>query len=307
MLTISTPQSIADDEIEIVCTNSALADFTSNLLKKNVSIQYIMPAGACPSHFDTSPSDVSKIVNADIIISLGWEPWLKSLLNKSDNKAYTEIKCPDLGEWNIPTGAISYVQTISEGLKSALPNQQTNIQENTEEYIAAINTKAAELKNQIITLNLTNRNIVSIEWQKDFLEWLGLNVTYHYSPPERLSLQDEINIMEAASKNSVAAVVDNLQSGTGFGAQVASKNGISHVIFTNFPGAIPNTDTYLDMISYNTDQLINGITSFDQTSAYTEQLQSELNSIQLQRNTLGITTVIAVIICAILFMLYKRK
>jgi zinc transport system substrate-binding protein len=302
------PQSIAAEEnIQIVCTNSALADFTSNIMLKNASIEYIMPAGVCPSHFDTSPSDVSKIVNADIIISLGWEPWLESLLNKSGNSEYTEIKCAGLGEWNIPTGAISYVHAIAEGLKTAIPTQEITIKNNEDSYINAINDKANELKDQIETLNLTNRKIVSMEWQKDFLEWLGLNVTHYYSPPEGLSVQDEIDVINAASKKGVSAVVDNLQSGTEFGARVASETGVSHVIFSNFPGAVPNTETYLEMITYNTDQLINGITSFDLSSEQTKELQAQLDTIQLQRNAFGISTLIAVVLCMILFIMYKKK
>lgn len=301
------PQAIAEEEIQIVCTNSALADFTSNVLKENTSIEYIMPAGACPAHFDTSPSDVSKIMNADIIISLGWEPWLESLLNKSGNTEYTEIKCAGLGEWNIPTGAIAYVETITEGLQTALPNKETQIQQQSNEYITAINQKATELKNQIQDNNLTNKKIVCMQWQKDFLEWIGLNVTYSYPPPESLSVQDELDVITAASQPGVTAVVDNLQSGTAFGARVASETGSSHVIFSNFPGAVPNTDTYLDMITYNTDQLINGILSFDHTSGQTKDLHDQLETMQLQRNAFGITTLLAFVLCIVLFLMYKRK
>ncbi|EMR74443.1 hypothetical protein MBGDF03_01252, partial [Thermoplasmatales archaeon SCGC AB-540-F20] len=60
----------------------------------------------------------------------------------------------------------------------------------------------------------------------------------------------------------VCAVIDNLQSGTEFGARVASESGASHVIFTNFPGAVPGADTYLEMITYNTQQLINGTLAY---------------------------------------------
>lgn len=309
LLSFSTlmPQSIAEEEIQIVCTNSALADFTSNILKENISLEYIMPAGACPAHFDTSPSDVSKIMNADIIISLGWEPWLENLLNKSGNNEYTEIKCPGLGEWNIPTGAIAYVETITEGLQTAIPTKETQIQQQSNEYITAINQKANELKNQIQENNLTNKKIVCMQWQKDFLEWIGLNVTYSYPPPESLSVQDELEVITASSQPEVMAVVDNLQSGTAFGARVASETGISHIIFSNFPGAVPNTDTYLDMITYNTDQLINGITSYELTSEQTKDLQNQLDTMQLQRNAFGVTTLLAFVLCIILFLMYKRK
>jgi len=148
---------------------------------------------------------------------------------------------------------------------------------------------------------------VSMEWQKDYLEWIGLNVTYYYPPPEGLSVQDELEVITAASEEGVSAVVDNLQSGTEFGARVAGESGVSHVIFSNFPGAVPNTDTYLEMITYNTDQLIKGIKSFDLTTTQTRELQSQLDAVELQRNAFGVTTIIALILCGIIFMMYRKK
>jgi hypothetical protein len=105
----------------------------------------------------------------------------------------------------------------------------------------------------------------------------------------------------------VVAVVDNLQSGTDFGARVASETGVSHVIFTNFPGAIPGTDTYLEMISYNTDQLIKGIQTYDQLSDETMDLKTQVNSLALQRNIFMVLSVILIILCLILFVFYRQK
>jgi hypothetical protein len=156
-------------------------------------------------------------------------------------------------------------------------------------------------------MGYTNRKIISMEWQKDFLEYIGLNVTYYYGPPESLSVQDEIDVINAASKKGVSAVVDNLQSTTEFGARIASESGLSHIIFTNFPGAITGTDTYFDMITYNTDQIIKGIQSFDQRINQTKDLENTVSSLNFQRNLFVIFTLIACIICIILFIFYKRK
>ena len=85
VLTLSFTQlSVADEEtINVVCTNSILADFTSNLITENVTIDYIMPSGVCPAYYDTKPSDVNKIVNADIIISFSSHNKIFPLLNNS--------------------------------------------------------------------------------------------------------------------------------------------------------------------------------------------------------------------------------
>lgn len=304
---VSQPLIAQEDSIQIICTNSILADFTSNLLIENVTIDYIMPAGACPAHFDTAPSDILKIMNADVIISLGWEPWLENLINKSGNQNFAQIKCSGLGEWNFPAGAKAYVEKIQEGLHLIFPTLVQTINNNTQAYLIMINETAEMLKGSIESKGYNGQQIISMEWQKDFLEWLGFNVTNTYGPPEGLSVQDELYIIQAAMNTDVYAIVDNLQSGTSFGARVAGETGISHVIFTNFPGALPDTDSYLQMITYNTDQLIQGIATHEQTSAYEQSLRLQVASLELQRNLFLAITVISILGVIVLFIMYKRK
>lgn len=260
---ISTPEN--EESTTIVCTNSMLADFSSHLLNntKNITIDYIMPAGACPAHFDARPSDVSLISSADIIISLGWEPWLDSLLESSGNTDATQIKCGDIGDWNIPSEAANYVEKLRDELSSSLSSYNETILENAQSYLADINQTANQLQENMTNSGFVGKKVICMQWQQDFVEWLGLNVTSSYAPPESLSTKDMLNITHAAQEQEVCLIIDNLQSGTTFGARVASECGASHVILTNLPGAVPGTNTYLRRITYNTNQLIEGIEAYE--------------------------------------------
>ena len=303
-----------ESQINVICTNSVLADFTKNILNRDVTIEYIMPAGVCPAQFDTTPSDITKITSANIIISLGWEPWLDSLISSSGNTDVNQIKCGDLGEWNIPSGAKQYVEIIRDGLTEVLSEQKEDIEKNTQEYIDEIDKTSDDLKDLIDSTGNVNKKIICMQWHEDFLNWLELDIVYSYGPPSGLSMKDEVDVINAATNNEVYVVIDNLQSGTEFGARMASESGASHVIFTNFPGAIPNTDTYLDMITYNTNQLINGIniynykqtekTSLGLTAA---QLDSEISTLELQRNASLTGVFILGILVIVLLALYKRN
>jgi len=304
---ITVNADVKEEEIKIICTNSVLADFTENIAPKNVAIDYIMPAGACPAHFDTIPSDIEKIINADVIISLGWEPWLEDLINKSENKEYNEIKCAMIGEWNLPTNAIKYVEKIRDRLKQIYPEYNDTIQQNAENYIKNINETAEKLKQQIETLGLKDRKVVCIEWYMEFLNYFGLNVSYYYGSPEGLSVQDEIDVINAVSEDGVAAVIDNLQSGTTFGAKVASETGKSHVILSNFPDAVPNTESYIKTIEYNINQTIKGIQTYDYKKGDILKLESQVNEITLQRNAAIAMSAILAIVAIIVFIMFKRK
>ena len=304
------PTTCADDSISIVCTNTILADFTSIITENssnNVTIDYIMPAGACPAHFDTRPSDVSKIINADVIISLGWEPWLEGLINKSGKASVDEIKCSNLGEWNVPERAITYVECIKDGLSTIFPTYETVFALNADEYINLITSTSEQLKQTIQEQGLMDRQIIAMAWQQEFLSGLGLNVTKSYGPPEGLSVQDELSVFTAVQENDASVIVDNLQSGIDFGARVSQETGIVQVIFTNFPGAFPNTDSYIDMLTYNTNELIKGIQNYDSTTEQVRDLSNQLSTVTMQRNASLVFIAIFGILAMLFFVLYKRK
>ncbi len=294
-------------DIDIVCTNSLLADFTKNLLNENVNIEYIMPPGACPIHFDTSPSDISMITKADIVISLGREPWLNNLLESSGNTNYDIITCSGLGEWSIPSGAKQYVELLRGELLILLPELKETINSNAQEYINIIDDTSYQLKQSIINKGYQNKNVICMQWQADFVDSIGLNVILSYDPPESLSTQDMINISNAAKTDNISAVIDNLQSGTDFGANIAAETGASHVIFTNFPEALPGTETYLDMIKYNTDQLINGISNYEYKKGEIRNLENMISSMELQRNISLMGLFLFILISCFLIILYKKK
>ena len=217
------------------------------------------------------------------------------------------IETSYMGEWNFPSGAKKYIERIRDELSYTLPDLKDRIQINTQVYLNKINETADKLQQKIIDNESVGKKVICMQWQKDFVEWLGLNVTYSYSSLESLSLQDELNVINTAVNEDVYAVIDNLQSGTNFGARVASESGANHIIFTNFPKAIPGVDTYIDMISYNTEQLIKGIATYEYKQGEIVSLEGTISELEIQRNASFAGLVILGILAVVLVLLYKKK
>ena len=121
-----------------------------------------------------------------------------------------------------------------------------------------------------------------------------------------LSANDKINITNAAKSEGVCAIIDNLQSGTEFGELIAADTGLSHVVFTNFPGAYENVDTYLEMIEYNTGELVKGITIYDYNQDKQEDID-QVRNLEFQRNLSIVLAVIFVIFALTFYVMYKKK
>jgi ABC-type Zn uptake system ZnuABC Zn-binding protein ZnuA len=300
-----------DDKLMIVCTNSALADFATNVFGEElgdaVEVEYIMPAGVCPSHFDTSPSDVVTIASADVVISLGWEPWLSDLLESSGNDDAFGIACPGFGEWNIPSGAELHINRIAKGLSEFRPEWNSTLTVNALNYSTEIANAYEEARQMIASEGLNGTKVVTIEWYALFLEGLGFEVAKSYGAPEGLSTADILEISAACDDPEVAMVVDNLQSTVDFGMQLAADYGKIHIVLSNFPGAIPGKYTYLDNFEYNVDELVNGAIAYETTQSELSDLESEISSLEFQRIALASAAIVLAFLLLLSLLIARRK
>ncbi|MDH3364681.1 MAG: metal ABC transporter substrate-binding protein [Thermoplasmata archaeon] len=300
-----------DDKLMVVCTNSALADFAANVFGEElgdaVEVEYIMPAAVCPSHFDTSPSDVVTIASADVVISLGWEPWVSDLLESSGNDDAYEIACLGLGEWNIPSGAELHISKIAEGLSEFKPDWSSTFTANALSYSAEIADAFEAARQMVASEGLNGTKVVTIEWYTLFLEELGFEVAKSYGAPEGLSTADILEISAACDDPEVAMVVDNLQSTVDFGMQLAADYGKIHVVLSNFPGAIPGKYAYLDNFEYNVDELVNGAVAFETMQSELSDLESEISSLEFQRVALASAVAALAILLVLSILIARRK
>jgi ABC-type Zn uptake system ZnuABC Zn-binding protein ZnuA len=212
-----------------------------------------------------------------------------------------------LGDQNLPEDAKKFVDKISTDMAAIMPDEATTFATNAASYKASIDAKAVELHERVQAAGVTGRKVVVMEWQKAFVEFLEFEVVNTYSPPEGLSVKDQLNVTEAASAEDVVMIIDNLQSTTEFGTQVAAETGKSHVILSNFPSAYPNTYTYLDMIDYNTDELIEGVKTYEYKQGEIADLESQVKDLEEQSGMYLTMAVILLIVALFLGILLVRS
>ena len=247
----------------VIATTAILADFAEAVGGELIEIYVITPSGICPAHYDIKPSDIRAVARASLVLYHGFEAWLEDLIQASGN---TEVKRVQVkGPWNIPSEIGAYLDQIEAALAEVDPAHAAQFAENAQTYKAAIDELAGELLAEAEQLELAQAKAIVMQWQQGFVAWLGAQVVATYPPPETLSLKQVQELIAIGRKEGVALVVDNLQSGTSFGARLAYEIGAVHVVLTNFPGAVPGALDYLGMLRYNADQL------FAAWKAYTGQ------------------------------------
>ncbi|MBU4350221.1 metal ABC transporter substrate-binding protein [bacterium] len=241
----------------IVCTTSILADFTREVGKEYIQVKEIVPAGMCPAHYDIKPSDIYTVSKATIIFSHGFEPWLQNLVESSGNKTTQIIRVK--GPWNPPSLAVAKIEMINESLCNNIPEKAEYFNKSATDLIKTIHTNSKQIIEEASNLQVSKIKVICNEFQKDFVSWLGFNVIATYPSPEMISTKQFLKLLLKGKTENITLIIDNLQSGTEFGSKLAFDLGATQIVLSNFPGATPETDSYVKLIKYNATQLFNGI------------------------------------------------
>jgi len=250
------PAAFAQDEKPVVAaTTTVLGSVVRDLAGDRVEVVVILNPSLCPAHYDVRPSDVYLLQRANLILYHGFEPWMDRLVEAARASAPL-VKVS--GPWNTPEGLEKYYEAVKEALEEHLG---LDVSEGFERSLARLKSVEGELKGRAEELGVSKVKVISMAWQKPFLSWLGFQIVADYPPPEKLSSKDLVELVEVGKREGVVMVVDNLQSGTGFGRTLAERIGALHVVLTNFPETEPGVSNVTNLYEHNAETLFASLRS----------------------------------------------
>jgi len=285
----------------IVCTTSAIGSIVEQLVGDTTDVLVLVHPGLCPADFDLKPGYVDAVSKAQILFkqNIQGEFWLEDLLAAAGQPDLIVVAIS--GIYNTPEGAKNYIKGVAGNLSEIMG---VDLDLKVSQMLSEVDEVSKFMESQAGVLDAPNVNVICMSWLQTFIESVGFNVVATYNPPETLSAGDINNLLETAKRENVELVVDNLQIDTDFGASIANQAGAEHVVLTNFPGAIPKTETLAEMLQYNSEQLFNGTILWRSTST----LRTERTDLQNQLTVFQIIASLAIIVAlAEAVLLYSKK
>jgi ABC-type Zn uptake system ZnuABC Zn-binding protein ZnuA len=302
LVLLSTPAvGASEDKPIIVCTTEAVGSLVREYLGDEADIVVLVNPSICPADFDMKPSDMYAVMNADILFkqNIQGEFWLEGLIEASGNVNLTQVAIP--GVYNTPEGAKRYIELVGGNLTTILgvdlSAEKTGMLEDIDDVSNWMSDQAQDYQASSI-------KVICMKWQKAFVESAGFQVVATYNPPETLSASDINDLIDTAESEGVALIVDNFQIDVEFGKSIADEVGAEHVVLTNFPGAIPGTESLAEMFRYNAEQLFSSVSVWN----YTGTLREENESLEDRVTIYQITTALAAVIVGVeaVFLYTKR-
>jgi ABC-type Zn uptake system ZnuABC Zn-binding protein ZnuA len=289
--------TVADKPI-IVCTTDVVGSIVREYLGDGADVVVLCHPSLCPADFDIKPNDIYAVRNAKILFKQGipGEFWLQDLVDGAGNTNLTQVVIP--GIYNTPEGAKNYITMVAGNLTNILGIDLHEKETKMLQEIEEVNDWMLEQAN---FFKVSSVKAISMSWLKTFVESVGFNVVAVYNPPETLSASDISELVNVAKNEEVALVIDNLQLDVDFGKGIAEQVGAEHVVLTNFPGALPNTESLAKMLRYNAEQLFLSTNSWRSSAAIKEQNKRLLNQLTVFQIATALLAVIAVVEAIIIY------
>ena len=174
-------------KLNVVATNSIIADITKNIAGDKINLHSIVPVGQDPHEYEPLPEDVKKTSQADLIfynginLETGGNAWFTKLVEnakKKENKDYyavsegvdviylegqSEKGKEDPHAWlNLENGII-YAQNIAKRLSKKDPANKETYEKNLKAYVEKLSALDKEAKEKFNNIPEEKKMIVTSE------------------------------------------------------------------------------------------------------------------------------------------------
>ena len=279
----------SSSKLNVVATNSIIADITKNIAGDKINLHSIVPVGQDPHEYEPLPEDVKKTSKADLIfynginLETGGNAWFTKLVGnaqKKENKDYYAVSegvdviylegqnekgKEDPHAWlNLENGII-YAQNIAKRLIEKDPDNKTTYEKNLKAYVEKLTALDKEAKEKFNNIPEEKKMIVTSEGCfKYFSKAYNVPSAYIW----------EINTEEEGTPDQIKSLVEKLRktkvpslfvesSVDDRPMKTVSKDTNIPIYAKIFTDSIAEKgedgDSYYSMMKYNLDKISEGL------------------------------------------------
>jgi ABC-type Zn uptake system ZnuABC Zn-binding protein ZnuA len=219
--------------LSVVVTTSMLETAIHSVLPPTAKIDVIrlLPPGSCPGHFDLSPSALPALRAARLVIRHDYQDVLEEKVNAIGNLRLDVLAARTPGSLLIPENYQSLVNDVAQVLSALAPEYADELLAAAQAQSAANGELSREIRREAQAWAGTP--VISSSTQKQFCEWLGLQVVGTLNRPEEISPREYQRLLALRP----ALLVANLQEGPEAALSLGRRLGVPVAVVSNFPGA----------------------------------------------------------------------
>jgi len=280
LILLSFAKAWAYEQIKIVTTLPFLKNFAEVIGGDRVEVNTLLTGFESEHTYTPKPSDILAVKEASILIKigLGLETWVDSLITNAANPYLLIITTSENVSllrdiphhakhavinphiWLDPEIAKHMLHHILQGLTQADPSGRDLYLNNFSIYIKKLDLLMTQGKEKMD--GLPDRRIIThhVAWPY-FAQRFGLIIEGNliHQVGSEPSAKKLARLTRKIRNERIKVIVSEPQLNPMLPQILAEESGAKVVLLTPLPGAIAGTETYLSMIEYNINQLVEAL------------------------------------------------
>jgi ABC-type Zn uptake system ZnuABC Zn-binding protein ZnuA len=270
--------------LHVVVTLPVLKDWAQQIGGPHVAVTSLMTGYESEHTYSPKPSDLTAVRKAQVLIQVGagLEVWVSTLVKNAGNpqlltitasEGIALIEDQDEGRgkprggpithahgnphvWLDPTGASIMVRRITDAFIAADPVHRADYEAKTAAYLSRLDQMSEALRLRLERVP-DRRMVVHHPAWPYFARYFGLVIagTLLMQPGAEPSARRIQALVDSIKQTGIKVIVSEAQLNQKLPQMLARETGARVVRLTTLPGALPGTETYLDMLRYNVLQL----------------------------------------------------
>jgi ABC-type Zn uptake system ZnuABC Zn-binding protein ZnuA len=275
------------EPIQIVVTIPVLKDFVQQIGGSHVQVMSLLSGLQSEHTYSPRPSDIIAVRKARLLVEIGvgLEVWVSALVKNAGSASLRVIttskgialirdQSRDDGPqastdnthdgnphiWLDPENAKIMLRHITEALIKVDPSHASEYRDNQASYLRQLDQLQKDLAERLKAI--TDRRILVYHpaWPY-FARRFGFRIIDEIVPqagaePSAHHLQELISRIR---KEGIRVIVSEPQMNQKIPDVLARETGARIVVLSPLPGAMPGTETYLNLLRYNVMQLANAL------------------------------------------------
>lgn len=269
-------------KLNVVATTTIIYDIAANIDNRHrASLKCLMPLGGDPHIYEPTPKDARLIAESNVVLKNGFflEGWLNKLIDNAGGTRLVVEVCkgsvpisndkfhhaPDPHAWMDPVQGKIYAENIYKTLAQAVPEYADEFKSNYTAYAAKLDELDAYIRTQLNRIPAEHRVLVtSHDAFRYFSRRYGIEVeaALGTSTDAEVQVGDMQHLIDVINEKKIPAIFIESTINPKLLEQIAADNHvkIGGKLFSDSLGdSTTGASTYLDMLRYNTDTLVNAL------------------------------------------------
>jgi ABC-type Zn uptake system ZnuABC Zn-binding protein ZnuA len=283
----SRPTNPVENRINVVATNSLIADIVSQIGSEKISLEVLLPLGTDPHTFSPTPRDAVKISDAEIVFAngVGLEEFLQPLMKNidgsfklveisnginfrtmTDEESSSKVIINDPHTWMDPNNVLVWVDNIVNALSDQDPKNAGYYFENGQAYKSRLKELDAWIRSEVSTLPKNDRKLITDHMVFGyFADRYGFTqlgaIIPGFSSLAEPSAQDIAQLEESIRSMAVKAIFINTGANQSIAQRISEDTGtrLVSLYMHSLSDKGGQAGNYIDFMRFNVTSIINAL------------------------------------------------